>query len=427
MFMNIISPYFQKSNAMKPRFEAPKKREDIFYSQRGASVPDNKKSVSFTSLQSTLDYIANYKFKYPEMRLQDLDSDKINNICEGIPVFKGLTAKGLQLITNYFESIRLQTGCIHQCSHCGANAENKLTTMLWDNFTALSDGIKTLKERLGYNPFDLTSINHSIYFFIDSDPIMYKSKGKDGILRNIFDAAKYYYEKTGTRTNITTAGWPLGNKTSQKAAESFVENSECLDNFQISVHPFHDYMQKSIKSIENGSYKEARNWRNKYIDMMANVIKTTIKLKDKKKNYKIILEADEQSYKPMVRPENAEYLLSEIFNKLEAQGIDMSYFIKRNYFGVKEYQNVSRRSIGHIGRGADYASPLPSELGFNNIMDIKKSARSIAPDGRILIRPFYNQGQVGNISKELPFKLNFPLPTKDNSKRPPLPKLEIID
>ena len=124
----LITPYSQKNIATKARSEDPKKLE-------GTTIPDNQKSVSFTSLQDALNHIAearsNNRIKSWRnyVRLNELDLDKISDICEGLPTFKGLTAKVLELITSSFESILLQTGCIHQCSHCGINSENKVTTM----------------------------------------------------------------------------------------------------------------------------------------------------------------------------------------------------------------------------------------------------------------------------------------------------------
>ena len=433
MFMNIITPYFQKNNAMKPRFEAPKKREDIFYYQRESSVPDNKKSITFTSLKSTLDYIAKARFDNPikayedYVPLKELDLDKISDICEELPVFKGWTAKMLHLITSSFDGILLQTGCIHKCSHCGINAENKLTTMPWDNYTALTDDIGIIAERLGYNPFSRTG--NTIQLFQNSDPMMYKNKGKDGFIHNIFDAAKYYYEKTGTRTNITTAGWPLGNKTAQKAAESFVENPGYLDLFGISIHPFHDYMQKSIKAEEDGNLNKAKHWRNKYVNMMVNTIKSTIGLKDKINTYGIILEFDESSFNSGVNWKSSEALFWEILNKLKTEGVDVSYFLNKTGSGFKQ-SKVNTRSILHIGRGASYTfetiTPNPVYPKMSRA-DAEESAKGINPDGIIYIKPFTQPGKIKGELQRLALKLNFPLPTKDNSKRPPLPKIEIID
>ncbi len=429
-----ITPYFQKNIAIKARSEDPKNREGIFYPQLRATIPDNQKSVSFTSLQSALKYIeearANNPIKEYEnfVRLKELDLDKIKDICEGLSTFKGWTAKVLELITTSFEGIMLQIGCIHQCSHCGVDSPNKLITMKWDNFTVLTDDIATLKERLGYNPFRRSS--NTVTFFKKSEPMMYKSKGTDGITHNIFDAAKYYYEKTGTRTSVTTAGWPVGNKTSQNAAESFVASPECLDSFDISIHPFHDYMQKSIKYAQAGEHEEATLWGNKYIDMMANVIKSTIGLKDKINSYGIILEHDFSASKTLgVSKFNAKILLQEIFDKLKIEGIDVSYFTPRN---IVNDHHIETRAIEHVGRGASYVSkdeqkPRSAIFSIMKSPEVVSSATGITPDGTIYINPFTEPGRIKMKQHQLPFKLNFPFPTENHSKRPPPPLVQIID
>ncbi len=408
-----ITPYSQK-NIDRP-----------LPARRGISVVENKKSVSFTSLQSALDYIAEARASNPfkswrdYVTLDKLDLNKIKDICDGLPTLQGWTAKVLKFVTNGFDSIMSQRGCIHQCSHCAVDSENKITTMQWDNFTALTDDISTLTKRLGYNPFHF---DRTIYFFKDNDPMMYKSKGKDGILRNIFDMAKYYYEKTGTKTIVTTAGWPVGNKTSQKAAESFVEHPECLDNFCISVHPFHDYMQKSIKHAEAGEHEEAKIWRDKYVGMMANVIKSTIGLKDKIRTYGIILEYDESLLtKFELSDESAKDLFRDIFNKLNSEGIDVSYF---RYTSDFRLGTIEKRAIRYFGRGAKYDSQ-PNRPMINNTNGIEECSKAIAPNGDILIYPSTESGCIKEMPHQSPFKFNFPFPTENHSKRPPPPLVQI--
>ena len=178
----------------------------------------------------------------------DIEIQRLSNICKGIAVFEGINAKALQFITKTFDTILLQRGCSNQCSHCAVNADAKITTMDWDNYVDLVDGIAELKNRLGFNPFRIKSDDDDdIVPFYDSDPIFYKSKGHD-----IYDAAKLYYEKTGTKFGITTAGWDKNNKTANSAMDKIVKSPGCISSFEISVHPFHSIMQKSIEFRNNG-------------------------------------------------------------------------------------------------------------------------------------------------------------------------------
>ena len=126
--------------------------------------------------------------------LSERDLTLIDRVCDGIPLFDGLKAKDLKLIANNFSTIALSTGCPSQCSHCCFDAEKTMKFMDWDNFTKLVDSLALLKKRLGFNPLCMNASNpierkHDpekdyLYFFEDTEPMLYRSKGK-----NIYDAA----------------------------------------------------------------------------------------------------------------------------------------------------------------------------------------------------------------------------------------------
>lgn len=343
------------------------------------------------SLPEMLEYIEVVKAKKGKIRgFKDLNLNTINDICVDIPVISHLKAKDLKKITNDFDSLMLQRGCPHQCSHCGMNSEKKITSMIWENFTELTDGIKTLKDRLGFNPFktniaqdifDSSSTIDAVYPFADSDPMILRMKDSNGKFYSIFDAAKYYYEKTKTKFVITTAGWNKNNVTSQKAAEQFTSDTTSgglLKSFYISIHPFHKDMQKSIEYTKEGDIEKAEYWRNRYVNNMCNVIKTTINMKEKCR-YGVILE-----YLEHTTPENkelslcsAEKLFKEILEKLKKEGVDISYFIRNNNLLNKE--NIEIRDIGPWGRASAnyYSNEKRGSIG---------TSMMLSPDGRILLK-----------------------------------------
>lgn len=87
--------------------------------------------------QETMDYIAKrtkelLKEKHSiDFRLKDdFDLDRMEDLLVGIKVFEGLTIKDIAAITDNLEAILMQRGCRHQCSHCGADAGKKITTIL---------------------------------------------------------------------------------------------------------------------------------------------------------------------------------------------------------------------------------------------------------------------------------------------------------
>jgi len=424
-----LNPYYQYNTVLKNPVQTGQKSNSskllpVKNGFSGADILSVYNRVSFKGndqvnpdLPVILEYLEEVRRNTSKIKsFANLDLDKIANICRDIPVFSNLTAKDLKLITTNFDSILLQRGCVNQCSHCGVSAESKITGMRWENFTDITDGIKTLKDRLGFNPFK-SKDGDFIYPFTDSDPMIYRSRDLQGNTHSIFDAAKYFFDQTRTKFHITTAGWNKADKVAQAAVENFNKYPENLDGFDISVHPFHRYMQKSLKYKQEGNIEKSELWRNKYIDMISNVVKNTIELKDKTKYYSIILQYLDG--KTGIEKEDSEKLLSDIFKKLHSEGVNLSYFTP--YSGTYHTANVTRRSIGLIGKAAKYRASAPPELNAIdlefNLNDLKKSAKMLGPDGKILIRPDCPSGNFNGIEfMELPdIKLNFRLPTRDLS------------
>jgi hypothetical protein len=347
--------------------------------------------------QATMDYIAKRREQLKNngglVHLNRLDLDDISDICAGIPVFEHLTAKQLYIITANLDSIALQSGCASQCSHCMYDASNKVATMSWDNFTDIVDGFAVLKERLGFFP-----VNESAFaFYMDSEPMAYISKGKDGKFHNIFDAAKYFHEKTGLKIHITTSGWEAGTEghksIAQQAAESFAKHPEYLESFGISVHPFHGYMEKYKKLLHEGKKTEAEEERNKYINRMVNVVKTTINMSKKieSKNYKLFIEYNnnDESHQEAIQ------LSKDIFTELKKQKVDLSYFNYTDDFPEKT-RNIKGVNVDRNGR---------TDEKTNRGCDIY-SIKIIGVDGHIYTDAPYSE------EYKLPYKLNLKHPNK---------------
>jgi hypothetical protein len=354
--------------------------------------------------QATMDYIAKRREELNGklVRLDQLDLDKISDICAGIPVFEHLTAKQLYIITNNLDDIMLQSGCPSQCSHCMYDADKKAATMSWDNFTDLVDGFAVLKDRLGFVPIN----KQSLYPFMDSEPMNYISKDKDGKYHNIFDAAKYFYEKTGKKFYITTSGWETGieghKSIAQQAAESFAEHPEYLKTFAISVHPFHRYIENYKKLLKDGKETEAEEERNRYIERMANVIKTTIDFFDTSKIISKRLEKGillEYLYNNHNSQQESYQLLEDVMNRLKEQNIDVDKIFEFDKRHPLLTTYLAYRAIRRSGRTEPKREITADEI-------INWSDKIIGLDGYIYTdNPF---------SKEykLPYKLNFRHPNK---------------
>lgn len=418
------------------------------------STPAHKSSQAEPSKKpgpsrETLEFIKNYRDKFGRKlnslrQLNPSELSTISDIAAGIDIFEDWSAHDIKFVSSIMDSILLQRGCPHRCAHCGADSEPKITSMNWENFTALANGMGELKDRLGFNPFCLgsTEISNSVvYPFLDSDPIFFKSPkktldsdGKQTVkYHDIHDAAKLFYEKTGTRFFLTTAGWSPSNKFAQTAAEKIADNSENFLDITISVHPFHHYFNEAREyereaAKENNSEKksrlQAKAWekREQYYEMMANVFYTFMpQLKDKKAailfmNFpRDVKDEFQQNDRQINILENIKSRLKE---KLSEKGENEK--IK----GVNDtIDRVTHfRTIDYIGRAADLAPPSAviendKKKEDYNETDLYKLPKRISPDGSILL----NMGRMADIKfnpvKLTGKKLNLPDPQAIKTQR----------
>lgn len=406
-------------------------QEDFFTTTTPIITFTARKSVS----KETLEYIKEARTEYSKrynrdlIFLRDLDLDKISDICNGISVFEGWSARDLALATNNMESILLQRGCSHQCTHCGACSQSKITPIQWDNYMDLVKGIDKLQKRLGFNPFAIKKhyCEDYIILFNDSEPMHFSSKDVRGNRHNLFDATKAYYDKTKTPILLTTAGWEKSNDNAQKAAEKFVKKPEYLYSLNISIHPFHAYLARSRKFMEQGQVEKATYWRDKYIDMMANVIKTTYPLKDQIPLYKIALQFAPKKIQPDCSKEVTKALMDDIIKELNQQGIllDLNFLNRHsNYYYPLEIGLIGRaQSLKKenktscyypVDRANSFVRP-PEELKetFEKMKpkEIYECTKLINTDGSILLKK--GAPRVIDVGfAKLPFKLNFKHPTQ---------------
>jgi hypothetical protein len=257
--------------------------------------------------------------------------------------------------------------------------------------------------------------------------MIYRSKISEGNYYNIFDAAKYFFKNTGSKFHITTAGWNINDKVAQTAAENFIKYPDCLYGFDISVHPFHRYMQESLKYKNMGDIEKSEIWRNKYIDMISNVIRSREGLKDKLHSFSIVLQYSDQGVG--IKKEDSCILLLDILKKLKSEGMDLNHYTYIDPDDNKLYfksEYVQGRLISLVGRGANYSDPdhipLNTELPLK-YFDLKTSAKMIGPDGKIIVRPYCEAYKFNGVEfRELSdIKLNFRLPTLNLSQ--PLKKI----
>lgn len=287
--------------------------------------------------------------------LYQLDPKRMEGILDGIDVFKNFSVKDFYLLSQVSD-VLTQRGCPSACSHCfidaGPLAKDKqghdVSTIKWDDFKKLTEGIGEVKKRLGFNPF---SYENHFFPFLDSDPVTLKSIDKNGKSHNIAEASKLFYDKTGIPFWLTTSGWDKHEIMEQKAmnelVNNVVKNPDSLKKLVISLHPFHHYMTSSngFKRTANSLRLEAANdravgqvktavekekqalekiiksaqYRQKYVDRMTNVLITDLPLLKLKKSGISVQSAPEAKKSSGVTFKDAEELAKEVLLNVEKE------------------------------------------------------------------------------------------------------------
>ncbi len=361
----------------------------IYFGARIKKLPLDKPS------KKTMQYLERMKQNRPSSLCQ-LDMEKIQDICAGIDVFKGWSASDFKIFTENFAGIELQRGCIHKCGHCGACSPAKIQTMKFGNFEKFIDGIATVKNRLGFDPLPFDEYN----LFSSSDPMIYASVDNEGNPKNFYDASMLFYNKLGKKTYITTAGWH--SKFSQQAAEKFAQNPDSINSFSISVSTFHDFMTRSYAAKRKGKDKEAKYWRDKYINMMGNALKTACNIKVRKGI--ILSQYNPQPSDTYIKsymsdkfnavdhgPAASQKLLRDILKTLEQDGVDISHWAHKNY-SFKSV--VELRGVSPLGRASKKYIPAVEDTNNNRIITMQQAKKDlsyifVAPGGKIWRSNYY--------------------------------------
>lgn len=263
--------------------------------------------------------------------LFSLDLKKLDGIQEGIKVFKDMTMKEIAFILTTVSEFATIRGCHNICVHCYGDAkpplkENDTFTgkMLWEDFVALTSGIKELNQRLGFYASGLFMNNNERYLttFHDSDCIETVIKDKLGIEHDFIELAEILHDTMGIRVMFDTAGWNITNKSAQKRAEKLVEhyktpeNREVLDQINISFSPFHSINNKSVELKRQNKLELAEKLRDIYTTRMANVLYTFTPLhKSYKFNILSTCAPNEEGFDGY-KSKDVEELFSETLGKL---------------------------------------------------------------------------------------------------------------
>lgn len=275
------------------------------------SLRNNYSEIAFQS--SYLKYLSakNYISKTIKPKLEakpnkifdlwDFDIKKLEGIQRGIKVFKNMSMKEIAFyLATAFEFATFR-GCFNNCAHCYADAKppikeslNQTSGMLWEDFTSLTEGIEKLNKRLGFVASGKLKRKKYRYLtpFHDSDCMEIYMKDKKGKVYDFIDIAKKLYKTMGIKVIFDTAGWNQNNKRYQERAEKYAdflsipENYEMIDQFNISLNPFHSMHRKELELRKENKTEAANKIRDLYISRVANAVYTfTPLIKNKKLSF----------------------------------------------------------------------------------------------------------------------------------------------
>lgn len=278
------------------------------------------------------------------IHLSKFDLNKLNGIQEGIKVFQGLSMKEIAFLSDNLKSILTYRGCSNHCGHCMVDAQshvrlpknaNEINQMAMEDFYSLTQGIKQLSKRLGFNPVEATT-NNPIYTFRDSDCIEIEMLDNAQRVYDFRHANNLMYDATGLQGRFDTSGWKPDNVKHQQRAEDIVtyfmdsDNMDKVDQVNISVNPFHILNEISINAKNAGDDVKAKDKRNNYTDRMANAILTFTPLIHNPK-FGFVVRAKDKNAAPWYSYKGLESLVDEILAKVRHKYIEDYTSNKRIY------------------------------------------------------------------------------------------------
>ena len=220
--------------------------------------------------------------------LRNLSMEKLEGLQYGIDVFKDLSMKDIQYLSENLHVIVVKRGCNNMCGYCYADAKPQNREMSWEDFTKITRGFKELKKRLHNldifgenNPISQSDpIYKTTELFYDADCMDLAIKDKNGVVYDFTKLATEIYESLGRRTVFDTSGWYRKNPIKQARAEKYAEyfskseNMDKLNAFNVSFNVFNSSYIASVKALKKGDKQKAKILRARFTDNMANTLFT---------------------------------------------------------------------------------------------------------------------------------------------------------
>lgn len=264
-------------------------KNDKKTSFKGQLLQQAKDYLRFHKVKNYVKKVAEQLKKTPDrlMPLRNLSMEAMEGLQYGIKVFKGLSMKQIQYLSENLHVIAVNRGCTNMCSHCYADAKPSNRTMSWEDFKLITDGFRTMNERLCGLPLygqtmtsgEDTVLYRSTELFYDSDCMALEMKDENGNVHDFTEMVDELYS-IGRKSVFDTSGWNPSNAKMQKRAEKYVEyfsnpeNMDKLNQFNLSFNVFNASYVGAIKALNAGDKEKYNILREKYVDRIANAIFT---------------------------------------------------------------------------------------------------------------------------------------------------------
>lgn len=343
--------------------------------------------------------------------LRQFKMEPLEGLQYGIAVFKGLTMKEIQYLSEDLHVIAVKRGCKHMCGHCYADAKPSNREMSWEDFTQITGGFKRLRKRLNNLDIYATYVHKNspdqtyttTELFYDADCIDIAIKDKKGNFHDFIDLSKEIYDSLGRKTTFDTSGWDRNNKKLQARAEKYAEyfanpeNMKRNEQFNVSFNVFNASYIASVKAKKAGDIAKSERLREKFTDNMANVLYTFTPLFEHPQ-FGILL----RSFRPDAKnachfaPNSMLELMNEVINKVRGLYIldknSSQKYIKSDN-DIKKYINLLSDKMDRIDTALNSVGRMRK---FMDEFKIKDRMQDHTETTRIMIEELKEQGRFHN-------------------------------
>lgn len=274
-----------------------KQKSDISFSGNPIkSVMDFFRYIKVQKYVNGLNLYIEKQQNYESLPFRNLSMEALEGLQYGIEVFKGLSMKDIQYLSENLHVIAVKRGCNNMCGYCYADAKPSKREMSWEDFTLITNGFKTIRKRLGKLPLfgeNLPTAKDLIYktteLFYDADCMNIAIKDKKGKIYDMRDLVTEVYESVGRTSCFDTSGWNPNNKLLQERAEQYAEyfskpeNMKKLTVFNLSFNVFNASYVSGVKSLKAGDVERYQRLKDKFVDRIANAVYTFTPLLENEK------------------------------------------------------------------------------------------------------------------------------------------------